>query len=292
MYHHLYSQPSSSGQQQDIREKQPYEAFLVLDVEATCREGTGFDWPNEIIEWPVCLMRWKDRSGEGNASQLEIVDEFRSFVKPTWRPQLSQYCMNLTGITQAQVDSAPTFPVVLKRFARFLAKHGLIGSENGRPIQRFCWCSDGPFDIRHFVVKQCFISRVPMPPWIRGDILDVRRSVSSWETDNKQETTAVEVPIYSFAVPLDITDSRRAGQLPEISRRQPLNMHLQLQALGLPEFQGRPHSGIDDARNLARIMAELARRGVRLIPNASIRPNRRWYWMGRPGEVREDLLQD
>jgi len=111
-----------------------------------------------------------------------------------------------------------------------------------------------------------------MPPWIRGDILDVRRSVSSWETDNRQETTAVE--------------------LPEISRRQPLNMHLQLQALGLPEFQGRPHSGIDDARNVARIMAELAHRGVRLIPNASIRPNRRWYWMGRPGEVREDLLQD
>ncbi len=29
--------------------KQPYDAFLVLDVEATCMEGTNFDWPNEII---------------------------------------------------------------------------------------------------------------------------------------------------------------------------------------------------------------------------------------------------
>ena len=29
--------------------KQPYNAFLVLDVEATCREGTDFNWPNEII---------------------------------------------------------------------------------------------------------------------------------------------------------------------------------------------------------------------------------------------------
>lgn len=29
--------------------KQPYDAFLVLDVEATCQEGTDFNYPNEII---------------------------------------------------------------------------------------------------------------------------------------------------------------------------------------------------------------------------------------------------
>ena len=29
--------------------KQPFDAFLVLDVEATCQEGTDFNWPNEII---------------------------------------------------------------------------------------------------------------------------------------------------------------------------------------------------------------------------------------------------
>ena len=28
---------------------QPYDAFLVLDVEATCLQGTDFQWPNEII---------------------------------------------------------------------------------------------------------------------------------------------------------------------------------------------------------------------------------------------------
>lgn len=109
------------AQKQDHRVKQPYDAFLVLDVEATCEEGTGFEWPNEIIEWPVCLMRWKDKSDQGKACQLEIVDEFRSFVKPTWRPQLSQFCTDLTGITQAQVNSAPTFQKVLKMFAFMLA---------------------------------------------------------------------------------------------------------------------------------------------------------------------------
>jgi hypothetical protein len=63
----------------------------------------GFHWPNEICEWPVCLMRWEDKStsGSGTASKLEVVDEFRSFVKPTWAPILSPFCTNLTGITQA-----------------------------------------------------------------------------------------------------------------------------------------------------------------------------------------------
>jgi 3'-5' exoribonuclease 1 len=47
-------------------------------------------------------MRWKDKSTDGSsqASQLEVVDEFRSFVKPTWAPELTPFCMNLTGITQ------------------------------------------------------------------------------------------------------------------------------------------------------------------------------------------------
>lgn len=45
-------------------------------------------------------MRWKDKTENGKASQLEVVDEFRSFVRPIWRPKLSAYCTELTGITQ------------------------------------------------------------------------------------------------------------------------------------------------------------------------------------------------
>jgi hypothetical protein len=31
------------------RSKQPYDVFLVLDVEATCQQGSDFNFPNEII---------------------------------------------------------------------------------------------------------------------------------------------------------------------------------------------------------------------------------------------------
>ena len=47
--------PSRNEEQQQSPMKeqswtcQPYDVFLVLDVEATCLQGTGFHWPNEII---------------------------------------------------------------------------------------------------------------------------------------------------------------------------------------------------------------------------------------------------
>ena len=44
--------------QVEIGVKQPYDAFLVLDVEATCRQGTGFEWANEIIVRPSVPFRY------------------------------------------------------------------------------------------------------------------------------------------------------------------------------------------------------------------------------------------
>ena len=47
-----------------------------------------------------------------------------------------------------------------------------------------------------------------------------------------------------------------------------------------------------DARNIARILAELARQGVRLVPNTRIIPGRRWPWMGENGEVIEGRCEN
>jgi hypothetical protein len=45
--------PRNEEQQQSSMKEQwtcqPYDVFLVLDVEATCLQGTDFHWPNEII---------------------------------------------------------------------------------------------------------------------------------------------------------------------------------------------------------------------------------------------------
>ena len=40
---------SASSSFKGPRVKQPYEVYLVLDIEGTCNQGTGFNYPNEII---------------------------------------------------------------------------------------------------------------------------------------------------------------------------------------------------------------------------------------------------
>ncbi|KAF8590520.1 hypothetical protein K439DRAFT_1403650 [Ramaria rubella] len=258
--------------------RQPWEYFLVLDVEATCVPGTDFNWPNEIIEWPVVLLTWDDRDDDGKASHLKVVDEFRSFVRPTWKPILTEFCTSLTGIAQASnadVDSAPVFSAVLDNFHAFLCRNGLICHRTGQRLKKFTWATDGPFDIRDFVVKQCFISKMKMPEWLQGDVVDVRKQVAAWLAQ-RQGLTRKNVSFYSS----------RSG-----SPGQSLNISKQLSVLSLPPFQGRQHSGIDDTRNIARILTELARRGIRLEPNLRIRPGKRWYWMGTQiGEIYEEYF--
>ncbi|KAI0303413.1 ribonuclease H-like domain-containing protein [Multifurca ochricompacta] len=241
-----------NNQRRAVKVHQPYDAFLVLDVEATCFQGTGFDWPNEIIEWPVCLLSWGEKE----------VAEFRSFVRPSWCPKLSPFCTSLTGITQEQVDGAPFFPEVARRFSTFLAQHGLIHPETGERLVRFCWCTDGPFDVRDFVIS--------LPLWLRGDVMDVRKVVSAWSEFSRPHTPKA---------------SSRGAALP---RRKSPNIENQLRCLDLSPFEGRQHSGIDDSRNIARIIIELARRGVSMVPNTHIQPGRRWPWMGKSGQILEE----
>lgn len=93
-----------------------------------------------------------------------------------------------------------------------------------------------------------------------------------------------------------------------------LPMVRQLHILGLGAFEGRQHCGRDvrivlsirigiscccpladvphsqDTRNVARIVVELARRGMPLRPNTSINPYRRWPWMGRNGKILEEYV--
>lgn len=119
---------------------QPFDYYLFFDVEATCEEGGGFTFPNEIIEFPVVLVDGKTFDIVRlsiyigcSISQFLIcshlqVDEFRSYVKPTINPTLSDFCTDLTGITQSTVDKSPTFTEMLVDFQEFLAKYDLFQS--------------------------------------------------------------------------------------------------------------------------------------------------------------------
>ena len=82
--------------------------IVVVDVEATCWKKGVFSRKKETIEiGAVLLLPDRDQSRW---------TEFQTFVRPQRQPRLSSFCRELTGITQENVDSAPTFPEALRLF--------------------------------------------------------------------------------------------------------------------------------------------------------------------------------
>ncbi|KZO95251.1 hypothetical protein CALVIDRAFT_483258 [Calocera viscosa TUFC12733] len=261
----------SKDREGKIFRRQPFDAYLVLDVEATCEEGGGFDWPNEIIEWPVVLMKWSEMDTSGRLSTLTPVAEFRSFVRPTWAPLLSPFCTSLTGITQSQIDPAPAFPEVLRRFREFLVGQGLLDERTGEPLVAYTFATDGPWDLRDFLVKQCWLSGVPLPTWVGPAVVDVRKVLRrALGCDSGK--------------PGRERDSERDRDGDKAGKHSPgLSIPYQLQKLGLAPFEGRQHCGIDDTRNIARVLAELGQRGCVLDQNTALAlggSGRRYDWMG------------
>ncbi|MBW0481712.1 hypothetical protein O181_021427 [Austropuccinia psidii MF-1] len=251
-----------------------FHSFLCLDVESTCinaddpglenpsnlaREQLVWKYPNEIIEWPVILFQW--RLSDGNW-QLYEVDRFRRFVQPTWRPILSNFCKDLTGITQNDVNQASTFPQVLKDFdINFVKPHKLFTFDNPT-----VWVTDGPWDFQDHFLKSTFLSRIHLnnlPFYLKSpiNIIDLRYLVQAF------------VPrLCTFALPPSF------------------DLVSLLSIFGL-EFEGRQHSGIDDVVNIGRllsIMVTHARQPETNFPQWVFKPNRsiklrpeRFFWMSK-----------
>jgi inhibitor of KinA sporulation pathway (predicted exonuclease) len=82
--------------------------IVVVDVEATCWKKGVFSRKKETIEiGAVRLLPNHEHS---------TWPEFQTFVRPRRLPRLSSFCRELTGITQQNVDAAPSFPEALRLF--------------------------------------------------------------------------------------------------------------------------------------------------------------------------------
>jgi ERI1 exoribonuclease 3 len=77
--------------------------LLVLDFEATCGEEGGFPQDQmEIIEFPTIVY---------DLQVKKEVGRFHEYVRPVIRPQLTEFCTGLTGITQVSPVLILTFIV-------------------------------------------------------------------------------------------------------------------------------------------------------------------------------------
>lgn len=206
-HHHL--QDTSNGDTY-------YDYICVIDFEATCEEGNQPDYIHEIIEFPIVLV---------NTHTLEIEDTFQQYVKPEIKRELSDFCINLTGITQDIVDAADTFPQVLQNVVDWMRQKEL-GIK-----YKYAILTDGSWDMSKFLNMQCRTSRLKYP-----------RFAKKWINIRKAYGNFYKVP------------------------RTQTKLLMMLEKLGM-NYDGRPHSGLDDSRNIARIAIHMLRDGCELRVN-------------------------
>jgi inhibitor of KinA sporulation pathway (predicted exonuclease) len=153
--------------------------------------------------------------------RFEVVDAFESFVRPVHHPTLTPFCTALTGIQQRDVDAAPPFPEVLAAHLAWLRSHGL--PLEGELPYAFVTCGD--WDLRTMLPNQLRASGLD----------DVPAPYRRWVN--------VKVPFRAWR------PRKGAAGMPQM-----------LALLGL-ELEGRHHRGIDDCRNIVKIVRALAERG-------------------------------
>ena len=116
------------------------KTIIIVDLEATCSEKRDIE--NEIIE--IGAVKIQDG---------KVVSTFGEFVKPVINPILTDFCKELTTISQENVDTADKYPVVFKRFREW------IGTDD------FILMSWGFYDNKQFI-HDCYFHRLPTN-WIK-----------------------------------------------------------------------------------------------------------------------------
>ncbi|KAA0185206.1 3'-5' exoribonuclease 1 [Fasciolopsis buskii] len=194
--------------------------YFVLDFESTCFEGKR-DHPSEIIEFPVVIL---------DAKKGVIVDTFRRFVRPTENPELSAFCTKLTGIRQNDLAVAAELDVVLTDFDKWLkTKKQELGCQfrpQNTSTAIFVTWTD--WDISQCLWNECKRKKLPVPSDMLNRI-DLKALFKEW-----------------FA--LENPQRKWSGGLADA-----------LDAVGL-KFEGRPHCGVDDAKNTARLLSHILSR--------------------------------
>nr|XP_012645638.1 ERI1 exoribonuclease 2 isoform X3 [Microcebus murinus] len=205
------------------KSKQLFDYLIVIDFESTCWNDGKCHRSQEIIEFPAVLL---------NTSTGDIESEFHAYVQPQEHPVLSEFCMELTGIKQAQVDEGAPLKICLSQFCKWInkiqqQKKIIFATRVSEPST-----SD---------VKLCAF--VTWSDWDLGVCLE-------YECKRKQLLKPVFLNSW--------IDLRATYKL--FYRRKPKGLSGALQEVGI-EFSGREHSGLDDSRNTAFLAWKMIRDG-------------------------------
>jgi len=178
------------------------------------------------------------------------VAEFHRYVRPSEHSTLSAFCTELTGIEQKQVDAAAPLQEVLAAFVEWVGTSSLWKSDGDIAIVT-CGDWDLNIGIRIEATRKGFVDQVP--PWMQRWV-NIKQS---W---------------------MKATGNTRAT-----------GMAGMLRDLGI-ELVGKHHSGIDDARNIARIVTKLLEGGA-VVEGTGQWPGGRRSWAAKK-EAKDKLKKD
>jgi len=159
----------------------------------------------------------------------EIVSEFQEYVMPTEHPRLTSFCTELTGITQETVDNGMPLKTCLLLFNKWIKKVLEDFKLSATPTENsksFTCCTWSDWDLNLCLENECKRKQLKKPEELKTWI-DIRA-------------------VYK-----------------EFYQRKPQGLNGALRDLGV-EFQGRQHSGIEDARNTSKLVWKLVQDGCRL----------------------------
>ncbi|GLV41752.1 Snipper [Carabus blaptoides fortunei] len=199
---------------------QNFQYLLVLDYESTCwdRKAGPYIQP-EIIEFPAVL--YKIKSGE-------IVSKFQQYVMPTENYKLSEFCQNLTGITQDQVDNGVLLATCLMLFSNWIKelekKYRIVLPKSNHDQVNCIFVTWSNWDLGTCLANECKRKRIKKPEYF-----------SKW------------------------CDLRALYR--EFYNRRPQGLKGVLNEVGL-EFSGREHCGLHDARNTAYLAGRMIQDGA------------------------------
>eukprot|EP00551_Chaetoceros_affinis_P005593 CAMPEP_0203671986 /NCGR_PEP_ID=MMETSP0090-20130426/7626_1 /ASSEMBLY_ACC=CAM_ASM_001088 /TAXON_ID=426623 /ORGANISM="Chaetoceros affinis, Strain CCMP159" /LENGTH=209 /DNA_ID=CAMNT_0050537197 /DNA_START=53 /DNA_END=682 /DNA_ORIENTATION=- len=185
------------------------EYLLILDFEATCDERKQ-PKPQEIIEFPTLLYNVQNRAVEKT---------FHYYIKPDVNRQLSEFCTDLTGITQNQVANGISLEKALQEHENWLLENNLLLHDLSNECHSFVYLTCGDWDLNVCLPRQLKHTNDKVPGHFR-----------QWLNIKKEFSKTYKTKARGMAGMLNI--------------------------LGL-DLEGRHHSGIDDCRNIARICTQM-----------------------------------
>jgi inhibitor of KinA sporulation pathway (predicted exonuclease) len=235
--------------------------LLVLDFEWTADNTKKMLPLPEITQFPTVAMRLvQNRRGEHSSSSsssssspspspssplsspslssslrpiswvhrdMEVFASFDTFVRPTLNPTLSRFAVELTAITQQQVDAAPKIEQVLPQYMRWLEQLGLVDEDGNRT--------------GHWAIVT----------WGDGDVMTVLRQ--------ELEYKGLQLPAcFDHWVNLkdDSCFKKHFGREPRGGLRSCV------ESVGA-EWTGRAHNGMVDSINTAKIVRKMVQTGFK-----------------------------